>query len=105
MTALIQPPCGKESALPEMMKSSDRTLSRATSERGLRNDHRIAEGDGQQKVGQEEDASAILCRKVRESPNIPETDSAACDSQHIPHFAGKGTAATPILICHMIALL
>ena len=98
-------PCGKEAALPEMMKSSDRTLSRATSERGLRNDHRIAEGDGQQKVGQEEDASAILCSKIRESPNIPEADSAACDSQHIPHFAGKGTAAIPILICHMIALL
>ena len=88
-----------------MVESSDRTLSRPASKCGLRNDHRIAEGDGQQEVGQEEDASAILRGEVRESPDIPEADSAACDSQHIPHFPRKGTAAIPILICHMIALL
>ena len=97
--------CGKEAALPEMVESSDRALSRPASKCGLRNDHCIAEGDGQQEIGQEEDASAILRGEVRESPDIPEADSAACDSQHIPHSPRKGTAAIPILICHMIALL
>ncbi len=37
----------------------------------LRHNHGIPKGHGQQDIHQQEDPSAILCRQIRESPDIP----------------------------------
>ena len=66
----------------------------------FRRDHGVAKGDGQHDVHQQEDAAAVFCRQIRETPDVAQAHRRARRRQHEADLAGE---STPVMLsCHKI---
>ena len=59
---------------------------------GFDDNHRIAEGHGQDDIDQQENAAAVLCGQIGEAPDVPQPDGRARRGKDEADFARKGAS-------------
>ena len=74
----------------EGTKRADRALAGHPPYRRFRYDHGVTEGQHQYQVHQQEYSASVLRGKIREAPDIAQSDRRACHSENIPDIAGEG---------------
>ena len=78
--------------IAEGLVRADGTLAGHAADGGFGDDHRIAEGHGQDDIDQQENAAAVLCRQIGEAPDVPQPDGRARRGKDEADFARKGAS-------------
>lgn len=82
--------------LVKSLISHNRTLFRFSSDSDFRSHQCKPEGQRGNDINNNKNSAAILCRQIRESPQIAQTDSASGSGEHKSDAARK---AAPLLFC------
>ena len=90
-------------ALADGGECAHRAFPGHPAQRRLGNDHGVAEGEGEDDVDEQEDAAAVLGRKIGEAPDVAEAHRRACSGENEADLARKGASLVLFLI-HWIFL-
>ena len=92
--------------VPERFVSADRAFFGHAADRGFGNDHRVAEGHGQDDVDQQKNAAAVFGGEIGEAPDVSKTYGRTGGGKNKADFSGKGTSLE-ITVFHesLLALL
>ena len=89
--------------LAKMAVSAHRAFAGHPAQRRLGHDHGVAEGEGEDDVDEQEDAAAVLGRKIGKAPDVAEAHRRACSGENESDLARKGAPLVLFLI-HWIFL-
>ena len=95
--AFIQPP-KEQPALADGGECAHRAFPGHPAQRRLGHDHGVAEGEGEDDVDEQENAAAVLCREVGETPDIAEAHRSACRREDKADLARKGASLVLIFV-------
>ena len=84
-------PC-KPALFAKGAESAHRAFSGHAAQCGLGHDHRVAEGDRQQDIDEQENAAAVFGRQIGETPDVAQAHRSTGCRQNKADLAGKGTA-------------
>ena len=86
--------------LAERLESADRTLPRLASERRFKQQQRQTDGEYEHEVHEQERASAVFRRQIREAPHAAQADCGSGGSQHERQLARPRRTCGSSRICH-----
>ena len=94
---------GKPARFAEGGERAHRAFLGHPAQRRLGHDHGVAEGEGEDDVDEQEDAAAVLGRKIGKAPDVAEAHRRACSGENESDLARKGAPLVLFLI-HWIFL-
>ena len=89
---------GKPARFAEGGERAHRAFLGHPAQRRLGHDHGVAEGEGEDDVDEQENAAAVLCCEVGETPDIAEAYRSACRREDKADLARKGASLVLIFV-------